>query len=65
MSKSEVDLIVIRHSERLDEVDAIAWKRAVDQNKERPSFKYDPLISSKRGVEYAREVEIINISHFF
>jgi len=49
-------LIVIRHSERLDEVDEGAWKKLVLKQKTdggRRSFASDPVISPKQGCQIA------------
>jgi len=52
-------LIVIRHSERADDVEELAWKKLVSENKlrgGRKCFTNDPIISSKDGVSIARQM---------
>ena len=52
-----ISLIVVRHSERLDEVNEGEWKKIV-QSKQglRKSIKDDPILSPGNGIKYAAEV---------
>ena len=59
MTSEQCRLIVIRHSERADDVEEVAWKKLVSENKlrgGRKCFANDPLISSKDGVLIARQM---------
>lgn len=58
MSLTTCRLIVVRHSERLDEVDETAWKKLVTKNtaaRGRKSFSSDPIISPGHGADYAAQ----------
>eukprot|EP01032_Pedospumella_encystans_P019754 gene19754-22459_t len=59
MTSERCRLIVVRHSERADDVEEVAWKKLVSENKlrgGRKCFANDPVISSKDGVFIARQM---------
>jgi hypothetical protein len=51
-----VHLIVVRHSERLDEVDEGAWKKMLAKSSGRKTAKDDPVISPERGERFALDM---------
>ena len=58
MELRDVNLIVVRHSERLDEANESAWKRIVATHSGRKTFKNDPILSPVKGPKFAQEAAI-------